>query len=95
MLRITYLYKYVEYMFMHVIIEWFDENHRTLYRKTSDNLLYGEDRGEIVVKPPVPKVNAFKTNGGTLTDHGIELIDKHFTDKIVGFRVRVLPDDEK
>ena len=82
-------------MFMQVVVEWFDKNRRTLYRRTSENWLHGLDRGEIVIKPPVPKVDTFKTTGGTLTNHAIKLIDTHFSDKIVGFRVKILPDDEK
>ena len=80
---------------MQIVIEWFDENHRTLYRRTTEDWLCGEDRGEIIVKPLVPKVDTFKTTGGTLTDHAIKLIESHFSDKIVGFRVKVLLDDER
>lgn len=79
---------------MQIVIEWFDENHRTLYRRTSEDWLCGEDRGEIVVKPPIPEFD-YHTTGGTLTNHAIELIKTNFSDKIVGFRVKVLLDDEK
>ena len=79
---------------MQVIIEWFDENHRTLYRRTSEDWLRGEERGELVITPVIPKFE-YTSGGEQLTKHAHELIAKHFTDKIVGVRVRVLPDGER
>lgn len=82
-------------MFMQVIIEWFDKNGRTLYRRTSENWLHGLDRGEICIMPLIPKIELLNNGGSELTSHAVKLLTTHFTNKIAGFRVKILPDDEK